>query len=181
MKLLASQWAGSWEVYHRKRLHLTSKIIKRKCHCLTNNDFSLNIKNCKLNQNDYIGHLFIKFANLLVRSSQMLVWSTADLMNSIGEKNLPWGLPGVRSLENLYAASTEHSKMYLAISQKIIIQENIFIEHFVVIVSSLFTKFFIKAKYCLSCYSLIFLKQQLNVSFWNASWTMEIFNLIQSY
>ena len=44
----------------------------------------------------------------------MLVWSTADLMNSIGEKNLPWGLPGVRSLENLYAASTEHSKMYLA-------------------------------------------------------------------
>ena len=111
----------------------------------------------------------------------MLVWSTADLMNSIGEKNLPWGLPGVRSLENLYAASTEHSKMYLAISQKIIIQENIFIEHFVVIVSSLFTKFFIKAKYCLSCYSLIFLKQQLNVSFWNASWTMEIFNLIQSY
>ena len=32
----------------------------------------------------------------------MLVCSTADLMNSIGEKNLPWGLPGVRSLENLY-------------------------------------------------------------------------------
>ena len=103
MKLLASQWAGSWEVYHRKRLHLTSKIIKRKCHCPTHNDFSLNKKICKRNQNDYIGHLFIKFAILLVSSSRMLVWSTADLMNSIGEKNLLWGLPGVRSLENLYA------------------------------------------------------------------------------
>ena len=102
MKLLASQWAGSWEVYHRKRLHLTSKIIKRKCHCPTHNDFSLNKKICKRNQNDYIGHLFIKFAILLVSSSRMLVWSTADLMNSIGEKNLLWGLPGVRSLENLY-------------------------------------------------------------------------------
>ena len=102
MKLLASQWAGSWEVYHRKRLHLTSKIIKRKCHCPTHNDISLNKKICKRNQNDYIGHLFIKFAILLVSSSRMLVWSTADLMNSIGEKNLPRGLPGVRSLENLY-------------------------------------------------------------------------------
>ena len=43
-----------------------------------------------------------KFAISLVRSRQKLVCSTADLTKSIGEKKLAPGLPGVRSLENLY-------------------------------------------------------------------------------
>ena len=54
----------------------------------------------------FYGHSFQKFAISIVRSRQKLVCSTADLTKSIGEKKLAPGLPGVRSLENLFGWSS---------------------------------------------------------------------------
>ena len=65
-------------------------------------DFSLKNLCWDRNQINFISNISVQFVLWLVSSFKKLVWSTADFTNSIGEKKFLAGLPGVRSLENLY-------------------------------------------------------------------------------